>query len=293
MTDIKLAERLAEIIGMLNNGEGINTSLLAERFNVSQRTIQRDIHQRLSFLDIDKSQQLWSLKKNKAGKLNKGIINKFADICGIKELFPTMDEHFLKELTDDESTSPYLVKPLNYEEFIMPTYRHQFKKLANAIKSQYQIDFFYNGKEYKKIEPYKLISYQGYWYLAGVDSQKIKTFQVGLIEMLWTSNVYFEKSSKIDEKIRQDETIWIGEEKFEVKLKVNSSISHYFKRRKILPEQKIVEALPEGSLMITTQVVNQKQVLSLIKCWLPNIYIVSPASMRSALTSELKKYLKE
>lgn len=293
LTDIKLAERLAEIIGMLNNGEGINTSLLAERFNVSKRTIQRDIHERLSFLDIDKSQPLWALQKNKAGKLNKGIINKFAEICGVKELFPVMDEHFLKELTSEDVNSPYLVKASNYEDSFMPTYRHQFRKLANAIKSQYQIDFYYNGKEYKQIQPYKLISYQGYWYLAAQDDGNLKTFHVGLIEILWPTNVFFVKRSDIEKRIKEDKTVWIGTQKTEVRILIRGKVAHYFKRKSILPEQQVVEEKPCGDLVITAVTVNDYQILPIIRAWIPNIEIISPMSLAKKLNDQLAQYIKE
>ncbi|MFS1437035.1 helix-turn-helix transcriptional regulator [Shewanella sp. 10N.286.48.A6] len=272
MADIKIAERLAEIIGMLNKSEGINTSLLANQFNVSERTVRRDINERLRFLDIDKSKPLWSLRKNKAGKLNKAIISKFSNICGVRDLFPIFNESFLNELFSDNQDSPYLIKSVNYEVSCMPQYRHQFTKISKAIRSNYKVDFYYNEKEYKNIEPYKLISFQGCWYLAAIDAGKLKIFQVGLIEILLLSNELFLKDKEIE--IINDDTIWISEGKIKVILKVNKNVASHFERRRVLPEQKIKDKLDNGSLLIATNIVNQLQVFPIVKSWIPNIEMI-------------------
>ncbi len=46
----KLSQRLACIVMKLNNGERFTVKELAEEFNVNERTIQRDIKEKLSFL---------------------------------------------------------------------------------------------------------------------------------------------------------------------------------------------------------------------------------------------------
>ncbi|MDG6327524.1 HTH domain-containing protein [Glaesserella parasuis] len=50
-----LAQRLSEILSQLNQGKRIDINQLAEDFGVSVRTIQRDIKDRLAFLEWEES----------------------------------------------------------------------------------------------------------------------------------------------------------------------------------------------------------------------------------------------
>jgi len=77
MAEVKLAERLAEIIGMLNNSESICTTRLAERFSSSERTIQRDITRRFNFSPLIKSDNLWKMDTQSLGKLSHKVIQNF------------------------------------------------------------------------------------------------------------------------------------------------------------------------------------------------------------------------
>jgi len=135
MAEVKLAERLAEIIGMLNNGESICTTGLAERFSTSERTIQRDITQRLSFLSLIKTDNLWKMDTQSIGKLSHKVIQNFAAISGIRELYPTLDDNFLKSIMDVEQESAFLVKPHNYESLTDQVSKLLFSKLEKSINA--------------------------------------------------------------------------------------------------------------------------------------------------------------
>ena len=50
-----LAQRIVDIITQLNMGETLDIDELAAQFNVSKRTIQRDINSRLAFFPLIKS----------------------------------------------------------------------------------------------------------------------------------------------------------------------------------------------------------------------------------------------
>ena len=53
------------------------------------------------------------------------------------------------------------------------------KSLQDAIINFNQIEFYYKSK-YRVIEPYKITTFDGYWYLYGKDitQNKLKTFYI-------------------------------------------------------------------------------------------------------------------
>ena len=97
----KIATRLALILNKFNSGEKFSIDNLVEEFNVTKRTIQRDLSERLSYLPIKKENNLYYLEEYYLGKLNFDDIKNFAVLSGIKELYPSLQEDFLKNILDD------------------------------------------------------------------------------------------------------------------------------------------------------------------------------------------------
>ena len=82
-----------------------NTALyeteLAQEFNVSLRTIQRDMRDRLIFLPFINNQKGYRLDTTFLGKFDIEDINRFAKFASIKDLFGKIDQDFFqKYLTD-------------------------------------------------------------------------------------------------------------------------------------------------------------------------------------------------
>lgn len=59
----KLAYRLADMITMLNGGETLNITDLTEKYQVSRRTMLRDIEDRLGFYRFKKPPKAISLSQ--------------------------------------------------------------------------------------------------------------------------------------------------------------------------------------------------------------------------------------
>lgn len=293
MADTTLARRLAEIIGMFNNGESVNTVELAEKFNTSERTIHRDITQRLGFLQLIKSGNRWEMDTKVIGTLSQKVIQNFAAISGIRELYPTLDDNFLKSLMDVEQQSAFLIKPYHYESLSDQASKKLFNRLETAITRSEYVHFYYKAKDYQSVQPYKLINYKGIWYLAAIDNGKLKTFHVSQINSVWPTKEFFKRSPEIEVQINEEETIWFSVKKYEVVLKVNADVASYFKRRQLIPEQEITKTCDDGSLIVTTTVADDIQILPIIKYWMPHVKIISPSSLDGKLREDIKSYLNE
>jgi len=285
----KIATRLAELLNKFNAGQKLSVEELVEEFGVTKRTIQRDINERMSFLPIKKENGLYFLEEYYLGKLNFDDIQNFAALSGIRELYPSLQEDFLKNILDNTVSQAYMVRGHNYEDLSKNT--NEFKLLEDAIINNFVVEFIYKDKP-RVVKPYKLINSKGIWYLAGVEDDTLKTFSFKKIAQLSTTDTKFEIDNSVLETIKDDDNIWFSPKKTEVVLKVDKDVAGYFSRRNILPNQHIVKELADGGLLVSTKVAFDEEILKLVRYWIPNVEIVSPNYLQEKLEDGLREYLK-
>mgnify|MGYP002641313579 CR=1 FL=1 len=284
-----IATRLAQILNKFNSGEKLSVEELVEEFGVTKRTIQRDINERMSYLPIKKENNLYYLEEYYLGKLNFSDMQNFAALSGIRELYPSLQEDFLKNILDTTVNQAYMVKGHNYEDVSDKT--TEFKLAENAILNHTVIEFEYKEKN-RVVNPYKLINSKGIWYLAGVDNEILKTFSFKKVTKLIGTDISFEVDNSVKESIKNDDNIWFSPNQIEVVLKVDKSVSGYFSRRDILPNQTIIKELADGGLLVSTKVAFDEEILKLVRYWIPNVKIVSPTYLQEQLEVSLREYLK-
>ncbi len=68
-------------------------------------------------------------------------------------------------------------------------------------------------------------------------------------------------------------------------------MAQYFKRRDLLPNQHIDKTLEDGSLIVSSRIAHDHQILPLIRYWLPNVQVISPNELRFTLFQGLRDYL--
>ncbi len=288
-THEKVSVRLAEILIKLNRGEKLDPHQLAKEFGVSLRTIQRDLLERLAYLPFTKDQHYFSLEPYYLGKLSTADIERFAGLSGIKALFPILSDHFLGEVFDARVSQAYLVKGYHYEN--LDGKSGEFKQLEQAILQHQLIHFLYKSKSYTTIKPYKLVNHNGIWYLAAKDGHQIKSFCFTLLKSIQVDERTFIPEADINTLIEQEDSIWFSENKREVVLKIDFSVATYFKRRNLLPNQKIDKELEDGSLIVSSHFAHDNQILPLIKYWIPHVSIIAPDELRDILRESLHEYL--
>jgi predicted DNA-binding transcriptional regulator YafY len=284
-----LAERMASIMIKFNAGETCDLNDLAEEFSVNLRTIQRDINVRLAFLPLIKEGSKVSLESSALGRLTISDIRNFANVCGVKELFPSLDNSFITAILSNTYNSSYLIKGHNYEDKI--DVQPLMTKFNDYIASHSLVNFNYKGKEYKNVQPYKLVNAKGIWYLAAVDKEKLKTFHLAKITNQLKLFEQFEPNNNIHEIIEKEDGIFFSEDKMEVVLKASARIAHYFKRRSILPNQVIEKELESGELIISVKVAQEIQIIPLIKYWIPELDVISPKSLLKTIHHQCSDFL--
>lgn len=288
-----LVYRLAQILIKLNQGEKLDPLSLADEFGVNMRTVQRDLNVRFAYLPLQKTDGRYHLDPAYLGKLSTRDIERFASLAGVRGLFPTLSDDFLGEIFDSRIQSALLVKGHNYED--LAGKEDVFRLLERAIVARCHIYFDYakdgGVKSYTAVAPFKLMNHKGIWYLVARDGDKLKTFSFAKIEHVKRLDTRFDHEPKIDTILKEEDGIWLGEEKKEIVLKIASEIAGYFKRRKLIANQVIEKELEDGGLIVSAKVGHENQVIPIVRYWLPHIRIISPEGLQAEMEKDLRKYL--
>ena len=289
----KLADRLATMLVMLDNGESLNLKELAIKFEVSERTLARDISRLKSAkLDLGLVSDLEGEQKyrttNKVFKLKD--IQKFAKISGAYGVYPELKPSFLKKLLADDQQGVYEAKGYAYED--ASKLEKLLAMLSEAIEKNQQIGFLYNA-EPRVVEPYRLIHHHGSWYLAAVRKRKLLTYRVSRITRSYQQHELstFKPNPDILKQLEDEDSIWFGREKSEVILKVHADVVLHFMQRQLFPEQELVKTLEDGGILVSSKISHAMQLLPLVRYWSPHVEIISPESLQDELETGLNGYL--
>ena len=158
-----LVYRLAQMLVKLNQGEKLDPQALADEFGVNLRTVQRDLNERFAYLPLIKTSGRYHLDPTFLGKLSTRDIERFASLAGVRGLFPSLSDDFLRDIFDTRIQSALLVKGHHYED--ISGKEGLFRKLEDAIIARRRIDFDYlkaeAAKPYAEVEPYRLVNHNG------------------------------------------------------------------------------------------------------------------------------------
>ncbi len=285
--------RLAQVLIKLNRGEKLDPQQLADEFGVTLRTIQRDLNERYAYLPIQREGKRYFIDPAFLGKLTIRDIERFASLAGVRGLFPSLSDDFLRDIFDARMQSALLVKGHHYED--ISGKEGLFRKLEDAIIARRRIDFDYlkaeAAKPYAEVEPYRLVNHNGIWYLVGKDGDRLKTFAFAKVSNLRVLEHEFEHDPAIDRTLENEDGIWLSEDRKEIVLKISSEVAGYFRRRKLIANQVIEKELEDGGLIVSARVGHPNQVLPIVRYWIPHLRIISPEGLQVEMEREIHIYL--
>lgn len=296
----KILTRLTSILSRLNDGESLSVKELAEEFNVSTKTIQRDFNERLVSFPIYQENKKWKMadgfKLEKATTIEDAIvldiIDKLTESIGTG--FYSKAKKLLSKIKNDDYNPIYT--KLNIED--ISDKLKEIQLLETAIKDKKIIDAIYDFEKYKNevsIKPLKIVNFEGFWYLVGLDARNdvLKKYYLKNISFIKLLDENFTTTSKIDELLKNSISVWFQEdnEPFEVKLHISKVISKFFKRKPISPNQIVESLYDDGSMDIVLNITHEMEILPIVKYWLPHIKILEPLWITEILEEELREYL--
>ncbi len=285
--------RLVQILRKLNQGEKLNPQVLAEEFNVNVRAIQRDLNERFAFLPLEKVDGRYRLYPTFLGKLSLRDVERFASLAGVRGLFPSLSDDFLREIFDARIQTALLIKGQSYED--LGGKEILFRQLEQAILECHTISYAYQKDEgtktYAHVQPYKLVNDGGIWYLAGKDGDKLKAFTLVKIDRLQVDDATFIADPTVHKTLTEEDGIWLNQKKLEVVLKITGPAASYFRRRKLVANQVIEKELEDGGMIVSAKVAHVNQILPTVRQWIPNIRIISPEGLQTEMEAEIRAYL--
>lgn len=285
--------RLVQILKKLNQGQKLDPKALADEFGVNLRAVQRDLNERFAFLNLEKVDGRYQMPSLLLGKLNVQDVERFASLAGVRGLFPSLSDDFLRELFDSRMHSAVLVKGPHYED--LAGKEILFGQLEDAIHSCRHITYTYQKtdgiKTYAQVEPHKLVNHDGIWYLAAKDDGKLKAFTLVKIDRLQVAKSTFPPDPILHKTLAEEDGIWLNEKKLDVVLKITGSAASYFRRRKWVANQVILKELEDGGMIVSAKVAHINQILPIVRQWLPCIRIISPEGLQADMEKEIRGYL--
>ncbi len=301
-------EQLGKALGLvklLNEKGRVDSSDIAKEFNVSIRTAQRYLQEATRVLPI---------QSEEVGK-NKFVYSLMETYSFKQSLMNNTEMSIMSALIDHAKTVlgsgkseflDILKKKLFYANTHCQTYHIMEKqaidfkkiskineKLNDCITKKLVIDIYYErSKKTYRVEPYKILYWDGFWYLVAKHDGIIKKFLLDFIGNIKpTKQCYDEVPSDLNKTIEKANNIWFeGNKKEKVTVEIKSEIANYFKRKQILTGQKIIKEKKNGDLVIEFEVSNEQDMFHQIIVWLPNFRVLGPNSLINFLNVQVKRY---
>ncbi len=310
--------RVLELLKRFNNNQKICIERLKDDIlweGKSEKTIRRDLNVIKEV--FPNSFHLIGGEKGCYKAITKKLFNQFLDertlsliiqtfnIAQRNELFKSLDidkvdKNILENKIKDSKkiylfkSKPYELKKDNYE---------LIKKLEHAIFHQKYITIKYKARnrvEVYQVKPYKIVFIKENFYLASeVDTYNFlfSLYRISKIDEVTISSKTFYKNREIKDFIEFIQTPFAryrrGFRKYliEVILEVDKSKAFYFKLKKFLSSQKIIETKESGNLIVSYQITQNIEIEELIKMWFPYIKVISPLDLKEKIINEINQYL--
>lgn len=311
MSKVSSTYRVIEILKNLDEGKLLCLENLAYKYDTSERSIRRDFELiREIYGDI-----LISPKKGCYQTVSKTLLENTlnsTELYMLKNILELSDKSKLSLTKDfdvniknaiikEESNSPYLFKQKPYEEIF--EHKEKFKKLEYAIKYKKEIRFKYMNFDNINVftlKPYKIVFLNENFYLASQDKNGHKNYmtmnRIALIDEIEETGNTFPIDKDIMDFIHYMQSPWATyKENFrnhlkEVIITIPKEQAKYFKLKKFLPSQKIVNENEDGTICISYTVTSENEVISLIKQWIPYVKVVAPESLIGMFKKIAKKF---
>jgi len=313
--------RLAKIDNLLRENSFPNCRKLAEKFELSQRTILRDIE---AMKDSLGAPIVYSREKNgyyyeskdfslPKLKLSEGeiisvylgteILKKYKNTpfgSTIEQAFKKIELLLPKSVSiDSKNISDSISFDIEHCRELDKKSAKVFDALAKAIKNKISIEVKYysigRDKVSKRIlDPYHLRHTLGTWYLVAYCNERkdVRTFAVDQIKEIKLLKQAFEvqKSFSPEKFFAASWKLEEGGKITKVVVKLDKSIARWFYKRKLHPSQQ-TKKNKDGSLTLTFQVAGTEEIKRWILSQGSKARVLEPLSLRKEIREEAREML--
>lgn len=287
------------ILDRLKNGEILSISALSREWGIPAKTIQRDFKKlqegNYGIVRADDGKR-FQLAKNKGTQSETSSTLKLLDSfsADIGGKFYTKAQNALKRTAPYENKSFYT--RIDVEDISEKT--SLIEQIETAIAEKKTISFDYKRhykpdevKQYTHVKPYKIIVFEGFFYLYSQHHNYFPSFYLKEISDLHIENRTFTYDENIISALKKAQNIWFNprKEPFEVTLFVDSTIRIYFERKPL--RDQYIKKYPDGTGEITFSATDKREVFFLLQKWLPHTKVLEPEKLQNEFEEILSNYI--
>jgi predicted DNA-binding transcriptional regulator YafY len=292
-------QRHSMILDRLQNGETLSITELAREWGVLTKTLQRDfkklIEGNYGIIRASDGKRFILSKKQYTSKSADTAIKMLdslsSDIGG---------EFYTKAQVALHQLQKYIESPF-YTRIDVENISNKLdlvEDLEYAISKQKTLTFKYkkwydpeNIKTYENVKPYKIIIFDGFWYLLAQYKEHYIKFYLKEIRDLHILDQTFEHNGNILDRMNKALDIWFDPEAdpFDVTLLLDSDAIVYFERKPV--KGQYLKKNSDDTAELTVSITNKEEIFTLLKKWLPRIRIIEPFELQEEFEEMLRGYL--
>lgn len=293
-----MLNRMLSMVYILMNKGMVTAGELAERFEVSVRTVYRDV-EALSMAGIPVY-----AKKGKGGGiclteqfvLDKMLISKqeqgeiLAALVSLKETGAQHEEETLRKLRDFFKAEPENWVSIDFSDW-SGRRKELFENLRYAIIGRRVLEFDYYGQygemTKREVEPVQLLFKEYTWYLRAFCRKRkaMRLFKVLRMKRLKVMDEIFKQDGERF-KMQEPEVFVEEPDTFEMKVRINKKEAYRVYDR--FDEEEIT-VLPEGDFLICLRCASDDWVYGMILSFGPSAKVLSPVEMKDEIRQRIRE----
>ena len=296
---MKQHQRHNEILERLGNGETLSITELAREWGELTKTVQRDFKKlqdgNYGIVRASDGKKFTLARKQTTSKSAETAIKMLdslsADIGG---------EFYTKAQAALHKLQRYIESPF-YTRIDVENISDKLdlvEDLEYAISKQKTISFSYKRwykpdeiKTYENVKPYKIIIFDGFWYLLSQYKDHYIKFYLKEIRDLKILDQTFVQDKKVLDRMEKALDIWFDPkaEPFDVTLLLDSNAIVYFERKPI--KGQYMKKNSDGTAELTISITNKEKIFTVLKKWLPQIRVIEPHKLQEEFEEMMREYL--
>lgn len=298
--NIKKLNRLLYLLNQLDGGE-VRVSREAREMDVTERTIQRDLRDiELGGFPLYKAApgvykfiEGFSLKKMNLTDAEASLLLVLKDIVEpLGKPFQQPFEHLYQKVLRVPEESPFYIKmPKGSQYQESKVTRVLERGIIDHTEVRMTLAADPKRKLTYELKPLKIMNYDGFWYLLGINAYKqIRKFRLDRILDATNTDKPFQITKNIQKMLTESHNIWFGEKRDKiVSFIVPAQFASYFKQKDYFPMQKIRKTQKNGDIVVETRVSNYREIIPTVLSWLEHITLISPADFRQLIRQVLRQ----
>ncbi len=307
-------ERILQIDRIIRDRGGCTKKELTERFEVSEKSIERDFaymkDRLMAPLEYDRHKELYvytdssyflpsvSMTEGQilALSLSSEILNHFnavGEFGQLKESFDRLAAYLPDEVQVDLSRINNRVTVITDQQ--SPLSDKVWHVLTECLRGNRLIKLQYrkpDNREYesKTLEPYSLVAFRGNWYLIAHSPEKgtIRTYALSRMKdpIKEKGTFTIPKDFKLEDYIDPEWGIYARKESYDFKLKFSPGVANIIKEKRWHKTQQ-TEEQADGSLILSFQSGQIETIGQWVMSWGAEVTVISPSALEKQVKDNI------